>query len=1228
MPDSSSTETAGGTVNYKVNRPTVGVVLAPARYSQVRKVRFYITIRNEHASTAVVGGQLRIWVASVTGTTSTPDAQTVTPGAAGASYWHQSSIVARIFSKLGTAGQSVPPSSPGSTSLYEIDFDRFDGSSDDFFACWDSITDVNQYIDFRPALARTSGPAANGNIFFCSFGAVVVQAPAATNSSVTYVPISKPMQIEASGPGAFDSANATAAAQIRGANRWRYNASDWDGIVSVHLMVRGQRNTAMTGFNVRFERLTSNTQGGGSTTVVASASPEFPPTSNEENQIGTWRSADLLSLLVDGADYTFDYRKSGGGNGEAMAWLEIVQQNHTKTVTHHVVTPPSTTANNGLTSGSSPFIQSGASLFDPLWYANFPNSRILKRRIVLQLNHRIGGLLDPTLEVAWNSNLSEDQNGGGTGLTATSRVISPQAGSTPQTVAAWKYNEGDILGNDPIEQAGPRKLFMRMEGTWSHPTTPDSPGVAGVYYALDVPNTETLELGEIFGSGAFDQEGCAATAAGLGDPGVLVITNGSTIPKKFNPAALVIEDAGIPEPFPDELPGSLVESIAASPLTGLGEGTYIYRYTLRNVCTGKESNPNPDDITVDTTGATPGAKVTLSFAGVRIPGDPQVTEICVYRTVLNGAFPVLAKVGCFAFDVTELFVDTLSDLALDFTNQPLSILNAPMPCVSSVVDFKERLFGCGDIPQLGPAGTVSAELGSDIITGNEFVEWDRCLDGKYIQLAGDCRAYEILRVLPPVAGNSPPIARLQLTEEYEGADKSNALYTICGRPSRLYFSEPLEPEYWPEINFIDVEPGDGDRLMGLASNFDRLVVCKRKKTYVVTFDENPVTEFTKARRISSDIGCVAPRSFAQVENGTVWLAERGLALFDGRGVQHVPESVEMNEIFVDPDNPSYVRRDENGRVIGAVGAYYQKREQYLLLLPTVNTERGADMLLVWNVKLRNITLLRFCQEFASMVVGKDTDGNDRVYLGDTNGFVWIYDVGETDGVGLPNATGTTRGTVTGSGVDSASGASFIDDSGASFIEGGVPALAGLSGVAGLSGAFSGAPGDNLGLAGSCVFFRPADSAPDDPWDSRIVFAATATRLYVTPAITDDLTGYEYMLGPIELDLRFKPTNYGTDDHQKRNYKHVVTFVPQEQASNLRVQYLPDLLSEDELGTEVLEPTIGQGRNFDMSQRKGRLTAPLPRVIHNFVAARLHNFAPDEPIELLNHAIMFEAQEGR
>jgi hypothetical protein len=927
------------------------------------------------------------------------------------------------------------------------------------------------------------------------------------------------------------------------------------------------------------------------------------------------RSADIKSFLVDGADHGVLYKKINvGANTNPITWLEIIQEGFEATECHH-------SGGNQFRIETTPTLYGSPAtpLFDPTWYQSFPSDRIVSRKLHIALSH-VSTVIDTTVRLHMDANLESNV----TGLSGTSGTIvgiNPQQGSSPTATQGTK-NQYVNFTPDPIGLAGQRKLvFGIVIGTGAG--TDDFIGTAHLVYALLVPARETPEIGDVFELGEFNPEGCASTAAGLGDPGLLILTNGSTIPKKFNPQADNIEDAGIPSPFCDEAsPTAQVDDTAASPDGGLGIGVYRYRYTFRNCCTGKESDPNDVDIVVDTTGATPAAQVTLNFTNVRIPGDPQICEICLYRTILGGDFPVMAKVGCFDPDTTSTFVDDLADADLDFVHDELSTLNAPMPCVPIVVDYRNRLFGMGDIPDLSPAGTVSAVQGSDIITGDGSVEWTRCLVGKYIQLEGDCRGYEIACVMPPVAGLSPPLAQLKLTEPYETASKTGSLYTICGRPNRLYFSEPFEPEYWPAVNFIDIEVGDGDRLIGAVSNFDSLVICKRRKTYVLRFNENPLTEIVCPTRVSSDIGCISPRSFAQVESGSVWLADRGLALYDGRSVNMLPESVMFDSYFTDPDNPNYVRRDSTGRCIGAVGAYYPKRQQYLLLLPTIATVRGANLLMVWDSQLHNITVYKFCQEFLSMTVGKDSDGNQRVYLGDANGFVWLLDIGDSDGVGYPGATGTVQGTVTAAGIDPVFGVAFIEDDNASFIIGGLPGLAGLSGVAGLSAAFD---GTDLGLAGVCIFWRSADAAVDDPWSSRVVFAATEKKLFVTPSFVNDApaVGDEYMIGPIELLAEFKPTNYGDDDTLKRNWRHALTYVPEASRSVVRIRLLPDFQEEDEEEDVIVDPqgNIGQGFTVDLSFPKGRQTLPTGRKLYNYEQVVISQFAPEAPVRILNHVIM-------
>lgn len=261
-----------------------------------------------------------------------------------------------------------------------------------------------------------------------------------------------------------------------------------------------------------------------------------------------------------------------------------------------------------------------------------------------------------------------------------------------------------------------------------------------------------------------------------------------------------------------------------------------------------------------------------------------------------------------------------------------------------------------------------------------------------------------------------------------------------------------------------------------------------------------------------------------------------------------------------------------------------------------------------------------------MVVGRDANGDQRVYLGDTNGFVWILDIGDNDGAGFPNATGTLRGTITSSGFDM--GASFLEDSSATFIDGGLPQLASLSGVVGLTPAFGVSPNESgdLGLAGVCVFVRRSDAGLDDPWIQRTIYAATSTRLYITPSWGVDLpeegVEHEYMIGAIDFRAVFKPTNMGTTDLQKRNWGQVVTFNPQQVSSILRVELLPDLASVDseELTVRDSEGQVGGGRTFEMQSPSGRITRPVGRRIHSYMQVRMSSFAPDEPIAILNHAL--------
>jgi len=1218
------------TTPYTRNIPGASIPVAPRKYSDARTVVFWCCVKKDTGTSY----RARLRVAPIVATPGNrnvetftcADNQTVKLNGTN-DVWTSPGFDANdLYPRTGPTTDTVLPVgtdeliTPG--HLIYVEFDRFDPVDERFFTDWDGPLGINEYIGYRLVIERRDGnnftDSGTTELQIHSMGVTVVQAPANPNHAATYVSLTSGFIQSAQCPSAYGDLNMRP-------HYFRWVPGNWDNVQSAHLNVmllcfNGNAREALVRLT-EIDPLVSAPPGVETRNTRAEYTFEDPFVGDEQTgDVVFWRSPDLSVVLSPTQDMLlgvdFDEQNSLSTN-MPLVWMEIIQRDFNLTETFHPASNGARITFAVLNDYSTP----PCSLFDPTWYQSMPDDRILSRKIYAAFRHR-----EPANPSTVTLCLDSDLESNHLGLEGTSLTLvrtGQELSSTPNADTGVKNRYGPITPVDPLELAGRRKLIWGLDDSTA---TSGQPGDCGVAYALNVPNSEFLDLGDLFEVGAFDPEGCAATSAGLGDPGKLYISNGSSLPKMFDPEEGAIQNAGVPTPFPDELPSYVLEDTSQSPQGGLPDGTYIYRYTLRNCCTGQESDPNPDDITVVILGGNPAAQVRFSFAGVRIPADDQICEICLYRTVQNGAFPILGKVGCFNPDETTVFVDDLADSeffdddGVTFAD-PLSLLNAPMPCVPYIVEFRNRIFGAGDIPILTPAGTVFVTNGSDIIIGSGDVDWDRCLEGKYIQVGSDCAKYEIDRVLPPEVGISPPLGRLQLVDPYEGTTKGDQTYRICGRPNRLYYSEPLEGCAWPVVNFIDVEPGDGDRIMGLSSNFDRLVIYKRRKTYVMTFGEIPALEVVVPARISSDIGGVAPRSYAQIENGTVGLADRGLALFDGRGISHVPESDQANDIFVNENNPRYVRRDDLGRVIDAVGVFYPKREQYLLLLPTVQTVRGCNLMYVWDTSLRNVTILEFCQEFQSMVVGKDSEGNQRVYLGDSNGFVWVFDIGDIDGVGTPGATGTVRGTITASGIDN--GAAYIEDSSATFLEGGLPELAALSGTVGLTPSLA---GDELALAGVCIYYREVGT---DVWVQRTIYASTKTRLYVTPSIgTDDISGYEYMIGAIQFEAVFKPFNYGSDDYTKRNWRYSLVHEIEEYSSDLEIELRPDFSSEDQFAGDIVNEDGTTGRHFKMDYKTGRQIGRVEKVPHTYMQVVLKNFAPDEPVRIINHVLAVTPRQSR
>lgn len=123
-----------------------------------------------------------------------------------------------------------------------------------------------------------------------------------------------------------------------------------------------------------------------------------------------------------------------------------------------------------------------------------------------------------------------------------------------------------------------------------------------------------------------------------------------------------------------------------------------------------------------------------------------------------------------------------------------------------------------------------------------------------------------------VLGGSPPHA------QYVASHK-NYLFVAnsSANPSRLYFSDLLDIEDWPALNFIDISPNDGDWITGILPYDDYLLIAKNRSIWLLL---GSGTSDFEIRRIHDGVGCVAPRSLVKMPQAFGFASHDGFYMSD------------------------------------------------------------------------------------------------------------------------------------------------------------------------------------------------------------------------------------------------------------------------------------------------------------------------------------------------------------
>jgi hypothetical protein len=160
-------------------------------------------------------------------------------------------------------------------------------------------------------------------------------------------------------------------------------------------------------------------------------------------------------------------------------------------------------------------------------------------------------------------------------------------------------------------------------------------------------------------------------------------------------------------------------------------------------------------------------------------------------------------------------------------------------------------------------------------------------------------------------------------------------------PSRIRWSDINNPDAWPALNFIDIEPSDGDRIVSVITFKDSVYVFKKRSIYRLMITGLDGADAFIARPFSRNLGCWAKNSVRVIPNlGIAFLAQNTLYVLGDNELSSYNYS--QFEPVGDPIQRTF---DSVGRAqwANAVGAVYPKRYQYVLYVSTTGTTNAMGL---------------------------------------------------------------------------------------------------------------------------------------------------------------------------------------------------------------------------------------------------------------------------------------------
>lgn len=224
---------------------------------------------------------------------------------------------------------------------------------------------------------------------------------------------------------------------------------------------------------------------------------------------------------------------------------------------------------------------------------------------------------------------------------------------------------------------------------------------------------------------------------------------------------------------------------------------------------------------------------------------------------------------------------------------------------------------------------------------------------------------------------------------------ANTTETSLRYPSRVRWSDVNTLNSYPALNFIDVEPDDGDFIVSLIQYEDSVYVFKRHSIYrmIVTGSDGP--DAFIIRPVVRNNGTWAKNSVKVIPGvGLVFLSQSTIYTLNG---SYASQYSENGLTPIGDPIQNTINTINRSQWTHAVGEVYPKRYEYWLSVSTGGTHN--DTILVYNYILKAWSVYSDINASA-MTIADDSGGNNVLLTGDNHATTY-----EQDQVGSDNPIG-------------------------------------------------------------------------------------------------------------------------------------------------------------------------------------------------------------------------------